>query len=237
MVTLFLATGYSAFQTVISINAKGNIKKYKVNFDPNGGYIDINSKYVGTKYGTLPTPTREGYTFKGWNSKNMLNPNDVFGVKYDGQISNEAYTYDAQTESFVANFDDRKHIYGYDVTNYIDIGKTYTFSINILQNGTSNIASIGFDTMKDGERRVFYNHINTIVDNRIFYTLTIPEGVTRCIVGVNNGGTEQTGLIFNNVQLEEGDSMTDYEPYFITSETKVVQKYDHTLTAIWEENS
>ena len=40
---------------------------------------DIPSKKVkiGRTYGELPIPTREGYTFKGWNGKNLLDYNEV----------------------------------------------------------------------------------------------------------------------------------------------------------------
>ena len=39
-----------------------------VTFDPNGGETSSKSKKVrtGYSYGTLPTPTREGYSFSGW---------------------------------------------------------------------------------------------------------------------------------------------------------------------------
>lgn len=45
---------------------RGN--NYKVTFDPNGGSVSQTSKTVRywQDYGTLPTPTREGYTFDGW---------------------------------------------------------------------------------------------------------------------------------------------------------------------------
>lgn len=41
---------------------------YTVNFDPNGGEVSKASMAVtyGKTYGTLPTPTRMGYTFDGW---------------------------------------------------------------------------------------------------------------------------------------------------------------------------
>ena len=47
-----------------------------------------------------------------------------------------------------------------------------------------------------------------------------------------------TGIAtFENILLEEGTTATEYEPYYITRDTKVVQRQDHTLKAIWEENS
>ena len=41
---------------------------YKVNFNANGGSVSVSSKNVesGATYGELPTPTRIGWTFKGW---------------------------------------------------------------------------------------------------------------------------------------------------------------------------
>ena len=41
---------------------------YTVTFDANGGSVSTASKTVtkGSTYGTLPTPTRSGYTFDGW---------------------------------------------------------------------------------------------------------------------------------------------------------------------------
>ncbi len=41
---------------------------YKVNFNANGGSVSTTNKNVesGAKYGSLPTPTRTGWTFKGW---------------------------------------------------------------------------------------------------------------------------------------------------------------------------
>jgi len=46
------------------------LKSYVVTFDPNGGSVSTTSKIViyGDKYGSLPTPTRAGYTFIGWTT-------------------------------------------------------------------------------------------------------------------------------------------------------------------------
>ena len=42
--------------------------KYTLTYNPNGGSVYPTSKQLaaGEKYGTLPTPTRSGYTFTGW---------------------------------------------------------------------------------------------------------------------------------------------------------------------------
>ena len=51
-----------------TIYAKWEPAKYNVKFDANGGTVNISKKEVtyGSTYGDLPTPTRSGYTFKGW---------------------------------------------------------------------------------------------------------------------------------------------------------------------------
>ncbi len=52
----------------ITLYAKWTANTYAVTFDPNGGSVTPTSKNVtyDAKYGDLPTPTHEGYTFLGW---------------------------------------------------------------------------------------------------------------------------------------------------------------------------
>ena len=73
----------------IKIKDENNKYKYEytdectlitVTFDPQGGQLDQTTKNVEyyKTYGTLPTPTREGYTFMGWNGKNLLNLDEFY---------------------------------------------------------------------------------------------------------------------------------------------------------------
>lgn len=52
---------------------------YPVTFNPNGGTVSTKSKKVtiGKTYGTLPTPTRTGYEFDGWYTR------ESSGIKVD----------------------------------------------------------------------------------------------------------------------------------------------------------
>ena len=54
-----------------TIYARWSPNQYLVLFNANGGTTNTSSKMVtfGSKYGTLPTPTRSGYTFTGWKTK------------------------------------------------------------------------------------------------------------------------------------------------------------------------
>nr|MCR5591227.1 InlB B-repeat-containing protein [Lachnospiraceae bacterium] len=51
-----------------TLYAQYNANKYTVTYDPDGGTISEPSKEVtfGSKYGKLPTPVKNGYTFAGW---------------------------------------------------------------------------------------------------------------------------------------------------------------------------
>ena len=227
LMTIF-ASGYAAFSTKIKLNAKGNIKTYKVTFDPNGGILDITSKRVvkGDTYGTLPTPSREGYTFKGWNGKNKLDLS-----KYVGE--NEYYKV---------------------TDDYIKIIKTDQLSSYSTRNGLidligGNVYSISADISGAFSQRIyaFFGtsfYFNSVTNGRakiqnITYSSTDDKGRLQ-IMQNNNSNTSiilQTDeVLITNIQVEEGDKATDYEPYYVTSETEVTQEQNHTLTAIWEEN-
>lgn len=52
----------------ITFTYSSEVVSYTVTFDPNGGEVSTTNKTVtvGDTYGTLPWPTRTGYTFDGW---------------------------------------------------------------------------------------------------------------------------------------------------------------------------
>ena len=54
--------------TTHTIYAHWNTNSYSVTYDANGGTVSPTSKSItyGSTYGTLPTPSRTGYTFLGW---------------------------------------------------------------------------------------------------------------------------------------------------------------------------
>ncbi|MCQ2391533.1 MAG: InlB B-repeat-containing protein, partial [Kiritimatiellae bacterium] len=53
---------------VLTVSGPPSPVSYTVTFNANGGSCGMSSKTVtnGSTYGTLPTPTRSGYTFAGW---------------------------------------------------------------------------------------------------------------------------------------------------------------------------
>ena len=69
VVTLKSSVKTSGFDSIGRWNIEAeDLQEVTIIFDANGGTVEKQSmtSIVGEKYGTLPTPTREGYTFKGW---------------------------------------------------------------------------------------------------------------------------------------------------------------------------
>lgn len=52
----------------VDMYAQWKINSYTLTYNANGGSVSPTSKVLnyGAQYGTLPTPTRKGYTFDGW---------------------------------------------------------------------------------------------------------------------------------------------------------------------------
>ena len=219
--TLILSSGYAAFSTNITLNAKGNIKGYTVTFDPNGGYVDRSSKRVkyGTTYGNLPTPTREGYTFKGWNGKNLVNIENhnvtISNYYYEDRIPTPEYALKPNTEY------------------------TLTFDYQINSANNSIYSSVGYGSIgfqKDIKSSSIYSgtgklELNFTTPNTFNFD---PPFVAFRFVRMSSPGDANVDI--SNIQLEEGNEATEWEPYYITSDTEVVQEKNHTLTAVWEEN-
>lgn len=55
-------------KSTVTLYAQWKVNSYTITFNPNGGTVNPTSKTVsyGSKYGTLPTPSRLGYAFQGW---------------------------------------------------------------------------------------------------------------------------------------------------------------------------
>ena len=192
------------------------IKKKTVTFNPNGGNVDITSKVVklGETYGELPIPTRDGYTFKGWNGKNLFNEENIILDSYTDKSGNVKEYHNNTTP--------------WNCSEYIEIegGKTYTFNPNSTK-GNNDTAHCIYDSEKN-----FLSSVNTGLA-----TMVMPENAKYVIVSFRS--TTASSNPSSNIQLEESSTATEYEPYFVTSSTKVTQNNGnrYVLTAIWEENT
>lgn len=205
---------------------------YTVTFDANGGSVDIDSKEVieNSTYGTLPTPTRAGYTFMGWNGKNIF---DMTGwlnsftkasrgtvEKGENSITLTATGNDAYTDTY------------YNAGSFriaVNPNENYTFSWD----SDSNIAGLQYVFINGKTSTGYMYNGNNGVSKSIRFTTTNDAEYINIRLGVYRA---DDSITYSNIQIEEGDTATEYEPYFVTSKTKVTRNFNHTLKAIWKEN-
>ena len=231
-----------------------SIYKYTVTFDPNGGTVDTTSKVVsvGDTYGDLPTPTREGYTFLGWNGKNLLNLRDrVEKEPGGGSGYNNTYTR--------SNMDGKGIYKGISANNYYVPYKVNSYSIdslnnNVTINSNEGAYGVGFDikvkpntdyflrASKESDNiRVNYGEFRTDGSYIRFTSLVLlsyhvktHEEAGYLLWVVTEDQTKQNMTSYN-LQIEEGDKATPYEPYYVTSDTIVTERNgEYVLKAIWE---
>ena len=206
-------------------------KVYTVTFDPAGGNSPIATKVVraGEIYGNLPTPTKTGYRFLGWNGKNMFNSSILLtatgwteenGV-YSGDVR---YLYDKWNPESSGEY-----LY----TNF-KANTVYTASFVTKNETTSGGFRFGFKYVNPNAEvsRTPVNS-NTTDFARFYVTSSTDESIFGLYVTYN---TRQT-VWLKEIQLEEGSTATTYEPYYVTNNVIVSREYDHTLTAIWEEDN
>lgn len=203
-----------------------SVKQYDVTFDLNGGSLanydgagKVTKKVsYGDVYGELPMPTRKGYRFVGWNGKNLVNMEDhnvnFTALYYDEKEAKPKYILKPDT--------------------------TYTLSFDYkINSSTMNIlSSVGY-----GDVGYFYDIIYTdyyLGTGRKEITFKTsskfaydPPYVWFRFVRMYSRGDANVDI--SNIQFEENDTATLYEPYIISSLTPITQNKNHKLTAIWEE--
>ena len=199
-----------------------NKDSVKVTFNANGGVVNIPSKTVtiGQTYGTLPTPTREGYTFKGWNGKNLVNIADQ-NVSFTGKHYKEQF---------------------FDYELLPNTTYTLSFNYNVISSTNPIHDSVGYGSIVGKYNYDIYHSscYSGIGRKKTTFTTsnsfnTSPAKIAFRLVRMGTSGNANVDI--SNIQLEIGSTATPYEPYYVTSLTNVTQAKDHTLTAIWEQNT
>ena len=215
---------------------------YTVTFDANGGNVEYESKKVkyGENYGKLPIPTKEGYTFIGWNGKNMFN----YATNKYWTLGTIKDTIDG-SDGYIRNIN-------YGQSNiwpifYEEADKKY------IKFENNKIYTLSFDIWSDIEtlfnNRTFFVNNSTITTHNLSNITTKKQRLKATITYIENtnhsggGGlihiypttSFDNNFYISNILVEEGTTATEYEPYYITMDTKVVQKRNHTLTAVWKE--
>ena len=209
--------------TAKQVNENPTTGQYAVTFDANGGTIQGygNSSQAtkmvtyGETYGTLPTPTRAGYAFKGWKTaENLISTDandweqgtiDILGKKSNSNMRirlkkdllispNTQYTISVNNEESIV----------------IRIIALYDEEGNFISKleGTAGFAANGFTTKE----------FTTLANVAYLNLVLIYAGGT---MNINPDKAEDTNLNLSAI---------------IENTTTVVIQRNHNLTAIWEPN-
>ncbi|MBR4999224.1 MAG: InlB B-repeat-containing protein, partial [Clostridia bacterium] len=223
-------------------------------------------------YGTLPVASREGYTFNGWKTKNMLDTqnakvyhNNPYSPLYDWERTDSGFKATLLNSS--DNYIWSRH--GFQIGNTQDlIGKTITVSFGeyigksqkpIIQFIATDLVGepaanfTGVETFSNGYMgssgliTVLKNGANYNEGNKLTYT--IGEDITQQYIGVlfylcvEEYVEKGDQFEYKNIQVEIGDTATDYSPYviyagnYLDASDKVLTIGDHILVADWTPNT
>ena len=135
---------------------------------------------------------------------------------------------------YVFSPNEARNIYGYGggyqrlpIYNF-DINTQYTFSIYGHTTGVT--LDVLYDYIDGSTNSSLFNKQQ---DDIFVFSSTKGKTIDKIRFSVSTND-----LVYAKyIQLEEGDKATEYEPYYIESNTTVVQEKNHTLKAIWEPNS
>ena len=193
-----------------------------VTFNPNGGSVSPTTKQVLYRhpYESLPTPTRSGYTFKGWTGKNLFT-GLTKGIGINLTTGENANYSNSAASNFIS----------------VDFSNNRKYSISGLEQNLYSLVTY-YNQNKEYLGRIGAAGRATMLLNGNIDVTTSATGGIKYLKLVQYENVNVSGnidLVDNlKIQLEEGSVNTEYEPHYITSSTLVAQNQNHTLTAIWE---
>ena len=206
----------------MSIREKNNPSKlHKVTFEMGNGRELYKYLLDGEDYGSLPTPKRFGYTFTGWNGKNLVQNLNI-GIRIFDSTGDETTGNGYASSDYIpVNVDANNSYYISGLTDQL-----YSF----IAFYDSNKTFLGRTAGASRTYRLMDDYIDSahVTSNDIRY-MRITE-----YENINTNGT--IDIVSNlKLQLEKGNVATEYEPYYVTSNTKFTKRNDeYIMNAIYE---
>ena len=173
-------------------------KPVTVSYDANGGSVSPSShtKYYGDSYGTLPTPTREGYTFSGWYStSSSVQITSQTPVSFDRDHTLTAkWTAGQYTVNFVTNCDQQV------APMAVDYNGTYSGLVSLSNSAKPGYTFTGWYTAQNGGTRVTASSTVKTAGNHSLYARW--EAKTLSVTFDANGGS----AVNNSISVSYGST-------------------------------
>lgn len=219
---------------------------YEVKFDPKEGNVSQTSKQVtyDAQYGTLPVPTRTGYTFNGWYDKNgtLVDQNTKVALGETHTLT-AAWVANTYTVTYNANGGS-----GSMAPSTFTYDKEGALSANAFTRNGWFFA--GWDTKSDGTGDDYANKatIKNLTPNGNVILYAIWERETYEVTFDANGGSVGTNTKNVTFTYAYGDLPTPTREHYrflgwytqktggtkVTKDTEVTTYSKHTLYAHWE---
>ena len=209
---------------------------YMVTFDSNGGTLTENTKYVAYNepYGTLPTPTKEGYRFVGWAEQyQQLEYIESTGTQYidTGLIANQDTGFEIDfTTNNALSTSEFGSIFGARTSSKNNEYQLTTYSSNnsykgTLRYGNSKSYNAGFNNTTERQHMILKNKVYTGNSNEsIQLDSTFETPVNLTIFGVNENGTViQNGQVrLYSFKIYDGNTLVrDFVPSIRTTDDSI----------------
>ena len=213
-----------------------------VYLDANGGNVSTTMLKVtpGETYPVLPTPTRAGYTFLGWNGRNYYNYEDTTTVTNGLTVNGNGW--------ITLNTSNGAHFYNY-YTKNLDIIENKQYMVVLeVSNVTNNtgrfwVTSISASTGQFPNKIYDFDssYVNSVQIDRLVSRSGVTGNVGLRTYYENTNYATDEGIVFRISVLDDDLTITAdnfvYEPFYVNNTVTVTQEKDHVLKAIWQKNS
>jgi hypothetical protein len=167
----------------------------------NSEFNTYSTQYLNSKFCAI-SPTQPVNGEEVWikTGKNIFNHNNLDVVGWLSQNGTEF------------SFDDMFYYSEIKIRKSFEVGVPYTYSFTIKEQSRATVATVVY-WYKDGE--YLERNVDTFTPGRYYITLAPEKEVSSVDIRffrLNNNTTPRTGKV-DEIQIERGDQMTDYEPY------------------------
>ena len=228
-----LTTSYQEFFVDVTYNASSTLKAltfYSTGWT--GQTLSIKNIKVAkiatfnSTYGTLPTPTRTGYTFNGW-SKNFFNPTLTYGYTSTCTRNGEIFTFDTGSQNSSSLFFE---IQAWNNTSHVQ---------GIFSATSTGVHSFVF-TKNSSITQLRFKYNGNKIDSYFYYDVSsLPDG--SYVIQVNITTMQMNKIVVKDIMIEQNanNSKTAYvsSTNYVLASSTVNEPFNRTLFASWTLNN